>query len=67
MSTKMENRWLAIRGQLESVADLLSKQGAITSKRASGRRVWRVAPLWPRMIEAGDEFTNRCTSAAMPS
>jgi type I site-specific restriction endonuclease len=38
----MEDRWLAIRGQLESAADMLTKQGVITSRWASGRRVWSV-------------------------
>ena len=42
MSTKMEDRWLAIRGQLESAAEILKKQGVIASRRASGRRVWSV-------------------------
>jgi hypothetical protein len=42
VSTKMEDRWLAIRSQLESAADILAKQGVIASRRASGRRVWSV-------------------------
>ena len=42
MSTKMEDRCSAIRGQLEAAADILTKQGVIASRRASGRRVWSV-------------------------
>jgi hypothetical protein len=38
----MEDRWLAIRSQLEAAAETLAKQGVVASRQASGRRVWSV-------------------------